>query len=52
VRVQQILAKELPSLPLWFLDSVVIHNRRLSGVEASPSGNFYFLEKAVPHRAR
>ncbi len=52
VRVQQILANELPSLPLWFLDSVVIYNQRLSGVEASTSGNFYFLETAVPHRAR
>lgn len=52
VRVQQILANELPSLPLWFLGSVVIYNRRLSGVEASPSGNFYFLETAVPHATR
>jgi peptide/nickel transport system substrate-binding protein len=52
VRVQQVLANDLPSLPLWFLDSVVIYNRRLSGVEASPSGNFYFLETAVPHAAQ
>ena len=52
VQMQQILAKEMPSLPLWFLDSVVIYNRRISGVEASPSGNFYFLETAVPHNAR
>ncbi|HEY5254999.1 MAG TPA: ABC transporter substrate-binding protein, partial [Acidobacteriaceae bacterium] len=52
VQVQQILAKEMPSLPLWFLDSVVIYNRRISGVEASQSGNFYFLETAVPHEAR
>ncbi len=51
-RVQQILADELPTLPLWFLDSVVIYNRRLSGVQASPSGNFYFLETVVPHAAR
>jgi peptide/nickel transport system substrate-binding protein len=50
-RVQQILADELPSLPLWFLDSVVIYNRRLSGVQASPSGNFYFLETVVPRAA-
>lgn len=49
VRAQQILTDEMPSLPLWFLDSVVIYNRRLSGVEASSSGNFYFLETAVPH---
>lgn len=52
VQAQQILAKEMPTLPLWFLDSVVIYNRRISGVEASPSGNFYFLETAVPHAAR
>ena len=52
VQVQQILAKEMPSLPLWFLDSVVIYNRRISGVEASQSGNFYFLETAIPHAAR
>ena len=51
VQVQQILANDLPSLPLWFLDSVVIYNRRLSGVTASPSGNFYFLETVVPHPA-
>lgn len=52
VRVQQILADELPSLPLWFLDSVVVYNRRISGVVASPSGNFYFLETAIPHPAQ
>jgi peptide/nickel transport system substrate-binding protein len=52
VRVQQILAEELPTLPLWFVDSVVMYNRRISGVEASPSGNFYFLETAIPRTAR
>ena len=52
VRVQQILAEDLPTLPLWYLDSVMIYNRRLSGVTASPSGNFYCLETAVPHAAR
>jgi peptide/nickel transport system substrate-binding protein len=49
VQVQQILAKEMPTVPLWFLDSVVIYDRRISGVTASPSGNFYFLESAIPH---
>lgn len=52
VQVQQILARDMPTLPLWFVDSVVIYNRRLSGVEASASGNFYFLETAVPNAAR
>jgi len=52
VQVQQVLAKEIPTLPLWFVDSIVIYNRRISGVDASPSGNFYFLETAVPHAAK
>ena len=52
VQVQQILAKDLPTLPLWYLDSIVIYNRRLSGVKSSPSGNFYFLETAIPHAAK
>jgi peptide/nickel transport system substrate-binding protein len=51
-RAQEILAGDMPSLPLWFLDSVVIYNRRLSGVEASASGNFYFLVRAIPHPAK
>jgi peptide/nickel transport system substrate-binding protein len=48
-QIQQILAADLPALPLWYIDSVVVYNRRLTGVEPSPSGNFYFLETAVPH---
>ncbi len=51
-RVQRILAEGLPTLPLWFLDSVVAYNRRLTGVKASASGNFYFLETVSPHAAR
>lgn len=48
-QVQNILAKDLPSLPLWYMNSVVIYNPRLIGVTASASGNFYFLETASPN---
>lgn len=51
-RVQELIARDLPTLPLWFMDSVVLYNRRLGGVGASPSGNFYFLETAVPLRVK
>ena len=51
-RVQELLATDLPSLPLWFMDSVVLYNRRIGGVEASASGNFYFLETAFPHKTQ
>jgi peptide/nickel transport system substrate-binding protein len=46
VQAQQILAHDLPAIPLWYLDSVSVYNRRLTGVQASPSGNFYSLETA------
>jgi peptide/nickel transport system substrate-binding protein len=47
VSVQRILAEDLPALPLWYLDTVVIHQRRLTGVEASRSGTFDFLRTAT-----
>jgi peptide/nickel transport system substrate-binding protein len=46
VRVQQILARETPSINLWYLDTVVVHSRRLSEIHLSPSGTFDFLRDA------
>ena len=46
VQAQQILARELPAFNLWYKDSIVVHNRRLSGIELSPSGSFAFLRTA------
>jgi peptide/nickel transport system substrate-binding protein len=43
---QQILARDLPSINLWYRDTVVVHNQRLTGVVPSPSGNYTFLETA------
>jgi peptide/nickel transport system substrate-binding protein len=43
VQAQQILARELPALNLWYKDSIVVHNRRLSGIVLSPSGSFKFV---------
>ncbi len=42
-QVQQILARDLPVIPLWYLDSVIVYNRRITGVVISPSGTFDFL---------
>jgi len=47
VKVQQILARDLPSINLWYLDTVVVHNKRLQNVHTSPSGNFDFLKDAT-----
>jgi peptide/nickel transport system substrate-binding protein len=45
-KVQQILAHELPAINLWYRDSIVVHNRRISNVVPTPSGSFAFLENA------
>jgi peptide/nickel transport system substrate-binding protein len=44
--VQKILARELPAINLWYRDTIVVHNRRLTQVAPTPSGSFRFLETA------
>jgi peptide/nickel transport system substrate-binding protein len=47
VKVQQILAHDLPSINLWYLDTVVVHTKRLGNIHTTPSGNFEFLRDAT-----
>src|SRR5271170_4108444 len=46
VEVQQILAEELPGIPLWYPNNEVVHTRRIVNVRPRPSGNFDFLREA------
>ena len=46
VEAQKILAQDLPAINLWYRDTVVVHNRRLTNVVPNASGSFAFLEKA------
>jgi peptide/nickel transport system substrate-binding protein len=46
MQAQQILARDLPAVNLWYKDSIVVHNRRLGGITISPSGSFEFLRTA------
>lgn len=46
-QVQQILAHDLPTLDLWYLDTVLVHDRKLGNVHLSPSGDFDFLRDAT-----
>ena len=46
VEVQQLLTTDLPSIPLWYPDTVVVHSSRLAGIELEPGGGFGFLRKA------
>jgi peptide/nickel transport system substrate-binding protein len=46
VEVQQILAEELPGIPLWYPNNEVVHTRRIVNVRPRASGNFDFLREA------
>jgi peptide/nickel transport system substrate-binding protein len=46
VLVQQILAQDLPGIPLWYPDNVVVHSSRLTGVTLNAGGSFDFLRTA------
>ena len=46
VEVQQILAEELPGIPLWYPNNEVVHTRRILNVQPRASGNFDFLREA------
>jgi peptide/nickel transport system substrate-binding protein len=42
--VQSILAEQLPSINLWYLDNVLVHNRRVLNLQLNPAGNYDFLK--------
>ena len=47
ISVQQVLATELPSVPLWYPDVVVVHSRRVAHLHLEPGGGFGFLRTAT-----
>ena len=46
LEVQQILADELPGIPLWYPNNEVVHTRRIVNVRPQASGTFDFLREA------
>ena len=38
---------DMPTINLWYLDTVLVHNRRLQNLHLSPSGNYDFLRDAT-----
>jgi peptide/nickel transport system substrate-binding protein len=46
VEVQQILAEELPGIPLWYPNNEVVQSRRLTGIVPGASGSFDYLRTA------
>jgi peptide/nickel transport system substrate-binding protein len=46
LEAQQILANDLPAFNLWYLNTIVVHNQRLTNVAPSSSGDYGFLKTA------
>jgi peptide/nickel transport system substrate-binding protein len=46
LQAQQILAEDLPGIPLWYPDNVVIHSARLRGLTLNAGGSYDFLRMA------
>lgn len=45
IQVQQILAEELPTVPLWYPDNTVVHSSRMTHLVLDPDGSFDFLRR-------
>lgn len=43
IKVQKILAEDLPGIPLWYPNNEVVHSKRIEGVKPEGSGNFDYL---------
>ncbi len=43
-RVQQILARDLPYINLWYFDNVAVHSTRVRNMLLNPAGNYDFLD--------
>ena len=44
--LQRIVADELPYINLWYLDNVLVHNKRVRNLQLNPAGNYDFLRTA------
>jgi peptide/nickel transport system substrate-binding protein len=44
--LQRILADELPYIDLWYLDNVLVHNKRVRNLTLNSAGNYDFLRTA------
>lgn len=49
-KLQSLLNEQLPYIHLWYLDTIVVHNRRLADIHGQPNGSYYFLTRARSER--
>ena len=46
VEIQQLLAEDLPGIPLWYPDNEIIHNQRVDAIRPIGAGDFDYLRSA------
>jgi peptide/nickel transport system substrate-binding protein len=47
VEIQKILANDLPTIPLWYFDNVIVHGKRIENIKVTASGDYSFLTTAT-----
>jgi len=50
--IQEIIADDLPYIPMWFTDVISVHRRELGDLPLSPTGDYDFLVSLKPQAAR
>ena len=46
LELQEIVNRDVPYIHLWDFDNVLVHTRRVRGLQVSPAGNYDFLRTA------
>lgn len=44
-KVEYLVSKDIPFIPLWFANNIVVYSKKVKNIEIYPSGEYYFLEK-------
>jgi peptide/nickel transport system substrate-binding protein len=44
--LQEVLARDMPYINLWYFDNILVHSKRVHGITLNPSGNYNFLKTA------
>jgi ABC-type transport system substrate-binding protein len=50
VQAQDIISREVPMLPLWYPDNMVISRKSVGNIKLDPSGDFVFLSKTTTEK--
>jgi ABC-type transport system substrate-binding protein len=44
VRIQEIVSRDVPVLPLWYQSNIVIARKNVEGIQVNASGDWYFVK--------